>query len=340
MKFFGQNRHFLANYRGYVNKEWAGYYFSYDFFKAEYKKLKGHDRLEKDLEDLDNKLLAEIQRVHKFLALMVQSVGADIDSVATIVDKLEISPTKSAEQADQIDRSVEISLRSLYEKINQCDEFFQLNHFVISKTTKKMEKLLAQQEKGTVSVWGGYSSGRFFYDDFSSSGPQIQEIQRKCVDVYTVKFRKKYSQLAKYELKYAKNKDDDHKQTRFYIGAKLGLAIAVVSPSPYTPICPLSPLSLPADLLDHAGLQLHAQRAGLLAAAGAVRVHDHRQPAALSPGLGRTDIHMVALRGQLHLRAQPQHHPAQPRVSGESDVHAAAAVLVQPAHVLQVQLPG
>lgn len=245
MKFFGQNRHFLANYRGYVNKEWAGYYFSYDFFKAEYKKLKGHDRLEKDLEDLDNKLLAEIQRVHKFLALMVQSVGADIDSVATIVDKLEVSPTKSAEQADQIDRSVEISLRSLYEKINQCDEFFQLNHFVISKTTKKMEKLLAQQEKGTVSVWGGYSSGRFFYDDFSSSGLQIQEIQRKCVDVYTVKFRKKYSQLAKYELKYAKNKDDDHKQTRFYIGAKLGLAIAVVSPSPYTPY-PLSPLPLSA----------------------------------------------------------------------------------------------
>eukprot|EP01039_Chlorochromonas_danica_P003872 gene3872-4230_t len=124
---------FLANYRGHVISEWTTYYFAYDTFKAKYKRLKNASYL--DAAAMDDLLLEEIKRVHIFILGMIDAIQYDLSSIAEIIDDVPVVSAKNT------DHDIELSLRILYHKIRQCEDFFKLNHFAISKICKKFEKL-------------------------------------------------------------------------------------------------------------------------------------------------------------------------------------------------------
>lgn len=244
------NRDFLKNYASYIHKEWGGYYFAYDYFKSEYKKRKGMSLV--DMQDLDNKLLVEIQRVYNFLDLMTSAADSDLTAISAIIDRWQADPST------ETDRNIELSLRSVYRKICLCEDFFKLNHFAISKVCKKMEKLplkeaetpvelsvetqelLAQfnRHKDRYLYLDGFKSGIYFYEVYYSALERIEATKQRCIDVYMLKFRRTYGQLAHYELLYIKNKDNNV-QNVAYIGIKLGLAICVVRLLPLLHTLPL-----------------------------------------------------------------------------------------------------
>eukprot|EP01031_Cornospumella_fuschlensis_P034761 gene34761-42093_t len=268
MHFFGSNQAFLQNYRGYVVKAWAGYYFYYDHFKDQYQQLKHRIPAPaySDVRLFDQAVLHEIERVHRFLLSLLDSLAADLDAITGMI--LENPPNQQDADADH---NIEISIRLVYQKINQTEEFYKLNFFAISKIAKKIDKLLAMTQCDLVAekldslappmtqscldfpptvhrefsdkllssvadkmcnaldtpLWALLSGGDYFYNNFVRSEGAIQNLRKQCIALYGRKFRKTFGQLSAYELVYVKNKDRDYKSTRVAVGLKFGLIICL-----------------------------------------------------------------------------------------------------------------
>eukprot|EP00981_Chlorochromonas_danica_P013650 scaffold6599_cov166-Ochromonas_danica.AAC.8 len=190
---------------------------------------------------MDEMLLEEIKRVHVFLLGMVNAIQHDLSSIANIIDDVPVV------SANRTDHDIELSLRILYHKIHQCEDFFKLNHFAISKICKKFEKLpfepvetssKAEPTQPSDDTWDdqyglrerrvsrchllkNFTSGEYFFYQFFSAGTLIDKAKEKCVDLYMTKFRRTYSPLAYYELEYIKNNDNNYTGTRFLTALKL-----------------------------------------------------------------------------------------------------------------------
>eukprot|EP01031_Cornospumella_fuschlensis_P040655 gene40655-49568_t len=269
MRFFGSNQTFLQNYRGYVVKAWAGYYFYYDHFKDQYQQLKHRipAPADSDVRLFDQAVLHEIERVHRFLLSLLDSLAADLEAITSMI--LENPPNQQDPDADH---NIEVSIRLVYQKINQTEEFYKLNFFAISKIAKKIDKLLAMTqpesmneqgaesthsdvaicsvpsnlEAATISLppldpvlsfkghnksdtarWALLSGGEYFYNGFVCSGDEIQKLRKQCIALYGQKFRRTFGHLSSYELVYVKNKDRDYKSTRVVVGIKFGLIACI-----------------------------------------------------------------------------------------------------------------
>jgi hypothetical protein len=217
------NREFLDFYHPYISTEWRRYYLCYDRLKAEYKILK--DIKNPNLRAFDQDFLEEIQRV------------------------------------DQVQKTLEVTLRKLFEKCKDLEQFFQLNRFAIHKIGKKFEKLIDKYDplqtekmndniltgKGRnqyenkeedeetellivgFSCWSHYNSGRYFYQKYLKRKVIIDKCKRDCVKLYQDIFRTNYPGLAWDELEFVKNKDRERKRTRIVFGIKIGLILASVN---------------------------------------------------------------------------------------------------------------
>ncbi len=163
------------------------------------------------------------------------------------------------------DRSLEMSLRNIYSRVKELEQFYHLNFYIIRKISKKIDKLLkayysdekgivTQDEKGASSngvqplattqqitkdsvqkqflgrskSWKETKCGRYFCNEFVSSKRVIEELKDECIASYANKFRKSYTELATYELEYVKEKDHTNSSTKLYVGWKFGLIVCMV----------------------------------------------------------------------------------------------------------------
>ncbi len=224
-----ENGTFLDLYRPYITMKWRFQYFSYDSMKAKYKVLKDQDC--PDLQTFETDFHKEIQRVDWFIVLVKGEIERDLK---TIIDNFE----KPA--SGNVSRTVELFLRNIFERCKECEKFYKLNHYVICKIAKKFEKLIdlngieqksveaGDSEYRAFIPWRDYPSNDLFNKQFSRRTDEIHLLTSKIVETYSDKFRRTYSSLAYGELVFVKNKERESGRTRFYLGVKLGLIVAMV----------------------------------------------------------------------------------------------------------------
>lgn len=232
------NREFLDLYHPYIKTEWRRHYFFYDRLKAEYKALK--EQKLPNLQQFEEDFLAEIKRVDWFLKITLDDISQDLRMIEEAKEPFQNQ--KSGLQKQQTEHTIEVAIRSIFEKCKACEQFYQLNHFVICKIAKKFEKLIESthashkkkndpdgEHKLDFVPWTEYRSNEFFRRDFSRRSNKIVKLKQQCILLYSDFFRQKYPSLAFGELEFMKNKDREHKRTRTIFGIKLGLIIALIS---------------------------------------------------------------------------------------------------------------
>jgi hypothetical protein len=200
--------------------------------KAKYKALK--EEKHPDLLTFEKDFYEEIQRVDWFLNSNLHEIQRDLKTISDTCDFLHSSSIDDIKKKDELGRTVELFIRSIFEKCKACERFYKLNHYVICKVAKKFEKLIeAGQKKGAslddFKPWRDYPSNDLFNRKFTSRIDEVHSLTRRSVDTYSEKFRKTYPSLAYGELEFVKNKERESVRTRFYIGVKLGLIVATVS---------------------------------------------------------------------------------------------------------------
>jgi SPX domain protein involved in polyphosphate accumulation len=217
LKLTAKNQVFLELYEPYIVKEWKTKYFNYDELKQEYKALKkvAHPNVRR----FDSWFYEEISSVDTFLQLSLNEIGQDLDTVGS---------------TESNNHTMELFLRSIFEKCHRSKRFFDLNFYVICKTAKKFEKILQlhQTMNCTEDDAELCTSITFLHRNFTQHKEDIRMLISRCVDLYSQKFRSTYPALTFGELKYVKNKTREHSKTKFYIGVKLGLVFMMVSYPP------------------------------------------------------------------------------------------------------------
>ncbi len=78
-------------------------------------------------------------------------------------------------------------------------------------------------------LWKDTASGLYFYRNFIRRLHRVEELKRRCISIYSSRFRKNYSELAEFELRYVKNKEHYTSETKFFLGVKFGLIACMVS---------------------------------------------------------------------------------------------------------------
>lgn len=233
------NQEFLDLYSPYIKHDWRRHYFAYDHMKAQYKTLKGNKNA--DIKEFEEEFYAEICRVDWFLKLTMKDIQHDLRKLT----QGKVFVTEHASQKYQVERTVELTLRSLFDRCKACEQFYQLNHFVICKIAKKFEKIIEKSRthsrpsssddlKETDShddfvPWCNFRSNRYFTTKFAGRIDVILQLKSRCIAVYSDYFRQKYPSLAFGELEFMKNKDREKKSTRILFGIKLGCILCLVS---------------------------------------------------------------------------------------------------------------
>jgi hypothetical protein len=209
------NNIFFELYEPYIKKEWKAFYFNYDILKAKYKALKSSSIAQIDVAKFDKCFYDEIRRVDHFLTSTICELEDDLSSMQNTQNK---------------DHAVELFVRKLYDKSLKCENFFELNLYVVCKTSKKFEKVIDTLHKSDPNmVPMKHMSLDYINDVFSLRNDELRSITQRCIDIYSTKFRANYSALTLGELKFVKNKTKEHSKTKFYIGLKLGLVAMMVS---------------------------------------------------------------------------------------------------------------
>lgn len=230
------NREFLDLYHPYITTEWRRQYFSYDRMKADYKVLK--ESKKPNLMRFEKDFLLEIRRVDWFLKSIMQDIQEDLRKLNETRSMLQ---EQNKVQREQFERTIELTLRNIFDKCKACEQFYQLNHFVICKIAKKFEKLIDITNKSLKDErnedepaldfmpWRDYRSNEYFTKEFTLRNRSILLLKSNCIQVYSEFFRQKYPSLAFGELEFMKNKDREHKRTRFVFGFKMGMVLTLVS---------------------------------------------------------------------------------------------------------------
>ena len=172
-----------------------------------------------------------IEKVDNFLNTNLHDIQRDLRTISDTCDFLNSDSLEDAQKKEELGRTVELFIRSIFEKCRDCKKFYKLNHYVICKIAKKFEKIIEQgiKKRDDFKPWRDYPSNELFNEKFASRIDEILYLTRKSVDMYSEKFRKTYPSLAIGELEFVKNKDRETVRTRFYIGVKLGLIVCGVS---------------------------------------------------------------------------------------------------------------
>lgn len=233
------NRNFLDYYHDYIKREWRRHYFSYDVLKEEYKALKWKDKPK--LHRFEKDFLEEIKRVDWFIKATLFEIQQDLRKIyetkALFLDDMQVSQRKA-----QDEKTVEITLRAIYEKCKDIEQFYALNRFAICKIAKKFEKLIDQslldeshtgEADGFIDFdpWRDHKSNEYFTQKFVPREKIIQALSNKCKVMYKLFFRRRYPTLAEGELEFVKNKARIHKTTQVLFGMKVGAIILLVSGS-------------------------------------------------------------------------------------------------------------
>jgi hypothetical protein len=132
------NWHFLQNYQPYVIAKWKNSYFAYDKFKDFYKHEK-KNRHHFDIEHYEADFCDEIHRLYHFITGISHRIDEDLTTIEN--DILNCDGNKVFDEA-QRDRNFIMSLRSLYEEIQNVEKFYHLNYYSIVKIGKKYDKLI------------------------------------------------------------------------------------------------------------------------------------------------------------------------------------------------------
>jgi hypothetical protein len=131
------NQKFLHQYKPYVNQDWKGYYFSYDFMKKIHTEVVAQET--PDINYYELLFYNEIKRVDTFIGSLIRQMQKTLNNSKIFIDKgIESEDSKA---------STELSLRFLYEKTVDCETFIKLNNFAICKIAKKLEKIITNINK-------------------------------------------------------------------------------------------------------------------------------------------------------------------------------------------------
>lgn len=225
-QYWNANNNFLELYEPYIKSEWRFHYFAYDTMKAKYKALK--DQRKRDLVSFEKLFYNEIQHVDWFLSSNLREIELDLKTIHDSCEEL----SGDAKKKEEMERTMELFIRKIFEKCKNCEKYYKLNHYVICKIAKKFEKLIEKEvEKSReFTPWKEYPSSSLFHT-FSNRVNEINYLTAQSITTYSEKFRQTYPSLAYGELEFVKNKERENSRTRFYIGVKIGIAISAVSNS-------------------------------------------------------------------------------------------------------------
>jgi hypothetical protein len=186
---------------------------------------------------LEEELCTEIFRIDEFLFNEIFVIQSNMNLM-----KKEWNGLNQKEREDVVEgtreRTIERTMRSLFEKCILCHNYWRLNNFAIRKVAKKYEKLIKKSDKSKnldkinnnnnsnntdFIYWKKFPSYQVFENYFVKKSNDIDLLKNECVEMYSLVFRTTYSSLVLDELEYVKNRNRDSKSGRIGFGIKLGV---------------------------------------------------------------------------------------------------------------------
>jgi hypothetical protein len=248
------NSTFLASYHHHVIGRWRQNYISYDGLRSVYKEIKNSSS-PKDPTLLELAFHMEIKRVNEFVDVTLLGISHHLDEARADIEELmatkmsthggdvvKAKETKKSKKGNHDDDDDEMNakekimdqmIREVYEDCTQIAAFVDLNLFAIDKVAKKFRKLCpkpAEQVSGRdeVDVWAKYESF-IAYREMVEKVENIKEVTQRCEGLYCTAFRSTYPELAHAELHFRKDKHQQLKQNRIWLGVKLGIIACLVA---------------------------------------------------------------------------------------------------------------
>jgi hypothetical protein len=243
----GAGRGFVRDFSPYIIHEWTYFYFDYDSMKIQLNAVASGA----SLESMNRTLKREIGRVHRFVEFVLNDIKNGLHDIQQCVDGLDSALLDIYKREGTVER---IFLTS-YEMLRNLRSYYFLNCYLIAKIGVRYEMLeISDFRESTISVgsasssgssqsrrtalstdsefpkWSQTSSYKAFSDLQKICHPQIKTVSRFCVSSYGSLFRKDFPSLSHGELEYQKEVDGLSTEGRVYVGFKIGLVIAMVSP--------------------------------------------------------------------------------------------------------------
>ena len=222
-----RNRIFLRQYEPYIVEKWRPYYFGYDAAKVRYKELKGSNESE-HLVNFERYFVLEIHRVSEFLESKLNQTQGFLTKLNSET-KERPSAFQTAKASELVsNKAYEASVRKAFLECQNCEDFYHLNYFAITKIAKKYEKLVDTEEIVDFRMWPKFRSYHFFRDIFEPKISRVGVLRSECIRLYSIVYRKTFPSLALGELKYAKVHAGSRKALLMLVGLKLGCIATVV----------------------------------------------------------------------------------------------------------------
>lgn len=195
---------------------------------------------------LEEELCIEIFRIDEFLYNELFVIQSNMSLMKKEWNELNPKERESVIEGTR-ERTIERTMRSLFEKCILCHNYWRLNNFAIRKVAKKYEKLIKKSEKNKnldekkdenkdneednetdFLYWKKIPSYQVFENYFVKKSKIIDALKNECVEMYSLVFRTTYSSLVLDELEYVKNRNRDNDSGRIGFGVKLGIMVMLV----------------------------------------------------------------------------------------------------------------
>lgn len=236
-----KNNVFLMEYRPHIVREWRHFYIHYDELTAVYKSLKA--RRDSGHFFFDDLLTANIKLADDFVFTQMGIIHTELETIER--DWRGLSEAEKNNLVEQTEKTAERALRGLYVKTKNLRQYYQLNCFLIEKLSKKYDKILRKSRKDDHSThnfkddfqvtsedsfykWSDTSSYAYYMQHMKPKDAAVSSLLQDCINTYTVIFRQTYPEMAAGELEFSKLKENETRNTKAYLGIKIGIVLSVV----------------------------------------------------------------------------------------------------------------
>jgi hypothetical protein len=171
-----------------------------------------------DLDRFEVDFYAEIKRLDEFIVYIARYIEQDLSSLLVVWNSL--SPNEQSSMArNNRERTVERTVRDIYDRIKTTESFYRLNHYAIQRMAKKFEtvirggkgknhaRYITTLSRKEFDTWSDYPSYHLFFSTYEKHAGKLESFKTGCVGAFSVIFRRSYSGMAFEELDFVKNKE-------------------------------------------------------------------------------------------------------------------------------------
>ena len=213
-------------YSAYLVKDWKEHYISYQSLKDVCLQMKESANSDDLLAKFFGTFLIDLDRLQIFVRSMLQEINDDLATLQSDWDAvLDKDRFRIEERSGS--RSFERSIRTVYEKSNQSFSFYKLNHYLVLKLSKKIDKIIAFKNLETKLFYREEVAEQI--RNFDDCAAAINMRNEKIVKFYEICFRTSFAELARGELDYLKSVEDVSSSQRLFFGIKIGVIIVLIA---------------------------------------------------------------------------------------------------------------